>query len=168
MKKLIFVNGTMGVGKTSTCKELLGMLKPSVFLDGDWCWYMNPFKVTDETKQMVENNICFLLNNFLSCTEYENIIFCWVMDQESTINKLLQKLNLTNTEVYKFTLCVSKEVLAQRLKKTIEIGERTSDILQRSLDRLPLYQEMDTTHVDVSKISPVQVAKKIAEFIKKL
>lgn len=165
MKRLIFVNGTMGVGKTSTCKELLGILQPSVFLDGDWCWNMNPFRVTDETKHMVENNICFLLNSFLSCSEYENVIFCWVMHQESIINSLLGRLNLTNVDVYKITLSVSKEALTQRLNRAVENGERTSDVLQRSLDRLSLYQEMNTIHIDVSNISPVQVAGKIIEII---
>lgn len=167
MKRLFFINGTMGVGKTSTCKELLGMLQPSAFLDGDWCWYMNPFQVTDETKHMVESNICFLLNSFLSCSEYENVIFCWVMHQESIINSLLEKLDLTNVEVYKITLFASKEALTRRIKKAIENGERTSDVLQRSLDRLPLYQEqeMHTTHIDVSNISPVQAAKEIVAML---
>ncbi|WP_196600290.1 AAA family ATPase, partial [Pectinatus frisingensis] len=150
-----------------TCKELLGILQPSVFLDGDWCWYMNPFRVTDETKHMVEGNICFLLNNFLSCSEYENVIFCWVMHQESIINNLLKKLNLTNVEVYKITLSASKEALTRRIKKDIENGERTFDVLQRSLDRLPLYQEqkMHTSHIDVSNISPVQAAKEIVAML---
>lgn len=165
MKRLIFVNGTMGVGKTSTCKELLGILQPSAFLDGDWCWYMNPFRVTDETKHMVESNICFLLNSFLSCSEYDNVIFCWVMHQESIINSLLGKLNLTNVDVYKITLSVSKEALTQRLNRAVENGERTPDVLQRSLDRLPLYQQINTIHIDVSNISPVQVAGKIIEII---
>lgn len=165
MKGLIFINGTMGVGKTSTCKELLSLLQPSVFLDGDWCWCMNPFQVTDETKHMVESNICFLLNSFLSCSEYENVIFCWVMHQESIINSLLEKLKLTNVEIYKITLSVSKEALTRRIKRAIENGERTADVLQRSLERLPLYQEMHTIHIDVSNISPNQAAKKIIEII---
>ena len=165
MKRLIFINGTMGVGKTSTCKELLNILQPSVFLDGDWCWYMKPFVVNNETKQMVENNICFLLNSFLSCNEYENVIFCWVMHQESIINDLLDRLNPVNTDVYKFTLSVSKEALAHRLKKAVENNERTAEVLQKSLDRLPLYQNMNTVHIDVSNISPFQAAKKIVESI---
>lgn len=165
MKKLIFINGTMGVGKTSTCKELLGLLQPSVFLDGDWCWYMNPFQVTDETKHMVESNICFMLNSFLSCSEYENVIFCWVMHQEAIINSLLDRLNLTNTDVYRITLSVSEEALTQRLNRAIENGERAPDVLQRSLDRLPLYQKMHTTHIDVSNISPVQAAKEIIKIV---
>jgi broad-specificity NMP kinase len=165
MKRLIFVNGNMGVGKASTCKELLCILQPSAFLDGDWCWCMNPFRVTDETKHMVESNICFLLNSFLSCSEYGNVIFCWVMHQESIINSLLGRLNLTNVDVYKITLSVSKKAFTQRLNRAVENGERTSDVLQRSLDRLPLYQEMNTIHIDVSNISPVQVAGKIIEII---
>lgn len=50
-------------------------LPNSVFLDGDWCWDADPFQVTEETKEMVMQNICCLLNNFLHCTAYENVIF---------------------------------------------------------------------------------------------
>lgn len=164
MKRLIFINGTMGVGKTATCKELLGILPPSAFLDGDWCWCMNPFQVTEETKHMVEENICFLLNRFLACSAYENVIFCWVMHQEAIIDSLLDNLDLTDAAVYKITLVASKEALTRRIQKAIESGERKSDVLQRSLDRLPLYRadRMHTIHIDVSHVSPLQAAQMIA------
>ncbi len=67
----------MGVGKTTVCQIMKSRLCHSVFLDGDWCWDMHPFQVTEETKRMVVENICFLLNNFLRCSAYENIIFGW-------------------------------------------------------------------------------------------
>ena len=67
----------MGVGKTAVCQQLKSDLPNSVFLDGDWCWDANPFQVTNETKAMVTDNICYLLNNFLHCSAYENVIFCW-------------------------------------------------------------------------------------------
>ena len=35
MKTLYLVGGTMGVGKTTTCKALQRLLPNSVFLDGD-------------------------------------------------------------------------------------------------------------------------------------
>ena len=79
MKNLIFINGTMGAGKSSVCAELLKMLPNAVYLDGDWCWNMHPFIVTDETKAMVVQNITHLLQNFLNCSEVKNVIFCWVM-----------------------------------------------------------------------------------------
>ena len=65
MKTLYMIGGTMGVGKTTVCQLLKQDLPNSVFLDGDWCWDASPFQVTDETKAMVTNNICYLLNNFL-------------------------------------------------------------------------------------------------------
>ena len=46
-KHCILINGTMGVGKTTVCKELMQLLPASVFLDGDWCWYSHPFTVTE-------------------------------------------------------------------------------------------------------------------------
>jgi ABC-type transport system involved in cytochrome c biogenesis ATPase subunit len=75
VKNLIIVGGTAGVGKTTTCRELQRILPKNVFLDGDWCWDMRPFVVTEETKAMVESNIAHLLNGFLACSEFENVIF---------------------------------------------------------------------------------------------
>ena len=74
MKTLYMIGGTMGVGKTTVCQQLKQDLPNSVFLDGDWCWDANPFQVTDETKAMVTNNICYLdrkstrLNSSHRCT----------------------------------------------------------------------------------------------------
>ena len=65
MKTLYMIGGTMGVGKTTVCQQLKRDLQNSVFLDGDWCWDASPFHVTDETKAMVIDNICYLLINFL-------------------------------------------------------------------------------------------------------
>ena len=78
MKKLYLIGGTMGVGKTTVSQTLKMQLENSVFLDGDWCWDAHPFQVTEETKEMVLENICAVLNNFLKCSVYDNIIFCWV------------------------------------------------------------------------------------------
>ena len=48
MKHLYIIGGTMGVGKTTVCRILKEKLEGSVFLDGDWCWDMHPFQVTEE------------------------------------------------------------------------------------------------------------------------
>ena len=69
-KKLYIIGGTMGVGKTTSCRILKTKLPFSVFLDGDWCWDSHPFVVTEETKRMVVDNICYLLNNFIKCSAY--------------------------------------------------------------------------------------------------
>jgi hypothetical protein len=165
MKRLIMVNGTMGAGKTATCNELLNIVQPGVFLDGDWCWNMKPFTVTEETKALVLRNICFSLNNFLACSEFENIIFCWVMHEESILDEILSQLSLTDVAVDKFSLILSKEALTKRIGKDILDKKRHADVLSRSISRIALYEKMDTTKIDVSAITAKQAANKIASMI---
>lgn len=82
-KKLIVINGTIGVGKSSVSSKLSKELENSVLLDGDWCWMINPWKVTEENKKMVEENITFLLNQFLKNSGFNHIVFTWVLDYEN-------------------------------------------------------------------------------------
>ena len=167
MKNLIFINGTMGVGKTATSRELQKLLPNCIFLDGDWCWDMSPFIVNDETKKMVIDNISYLLNNFISCSVYENIIFCWVMHEQSILDDVLSRLDKHNCILYKFSLVCSEQALISRITKDIEMGIRTEDVINRSISRLKNYFEMDTEKIDVSKVSAKEAAKIIFGYIKK-
>lgn len=153
----------MGVGKTATCQILKQKLNNSVFLDGDWCWDMHPFQVTEETKRMVIENICFLLNNFIGCSAYENIIFCWVMNQQSIIDDILSRLDTANCNVYSISLICSEQALQARLQKDVDADIRTEDVIQRSIERIPLYEKLNTCKVEVSDITPEQAADSILQ-----
>lgn len=82
MKHLYVISGAMGVGKTAVCQQLKPLLAPCAFLDGDWCWNMEPFTVNKENRTMVMGHIQYLLRGFLQNSGYENVIFCWVLHQE--------------------------------------------------------------------------------------
>ena len=161
MKTLYLIGGTMGVGKTTICRQLKQDLPNSVFLDGDWCWDASPFQVTEETKAMVEDNICHLLNNFLHCSVYENVIFCWVMHQQSIIDGILQKLDTRNCRVQSISLMVDEDTLRQRLKKDVQQGIRTADVIDRSLPRIPMYRQLDTIKIDTVGKTVQMVADEI-------
>ena len=161
MKTLFLIGGTMGVGKTAVCQHMKHMLNNSVFLDGDWCWDANPFQVTEETKDMVLDNICHLLNNFIHCSAYENIIFCWVMHQQSIINGILENLDTEGCTVKVISLVCDEESLKKRLQKDIDSGIRPKDVLGRSIVRIPLYQELNTVKVETSCKSIETIAKEI-------
>ena len=162
MKRLIFVNGTMGAGKTATCRELKKLLPPCAFLDGDWCWDMEPFQVTEETKAMVQENIAFLLGQFLRCPAYETVIFCWVMHQEAIIREL-SRLDTRGVQVRVFTLLPSPAALEAHIQKDVAAGLRVPADYQRSLERLPLYQAMDTEKILTDGLTPAQAARAIAK-----
>ncbi len=165
MKKLIMINGTMGVGKSAVCRQLLKILTPGVWLDGDWCWNMNPFVVTDENKAMVTSNISYLLQSFLRNTGYEYVIFCWVIHQEIIFDQILANLREDDFELYKISLICSEKALAARLQKDVEAGIRNQDIINRSLPRLALYRGMDTQKIDVSDMTAEQAAQEIKQLV---
>ena len=161
MKTLYLIGGTMGVGKTTMCRELKNQLHRSVFLDGDWCWDMNPFVVTEETKAMVLDNITALLGNFLRCSAYDHVIFSWVMHQQSIVDTILGRLDLTDVKVVSVSLVCSREALLQRLYRDVEAGIRQPDILLRSPQRLNLYDSMNTEKIDTSHATVAQAVQEI-------
>lgn len=166
MKNLYLIGGAMGVGKTTTCRELQKILPNNVFLDGDWCWDMQPFTVNDETKAMVQRNIACLLNNFLACSAYENVIFCWVMHMQEIIDEILANLDLNGVNVHAFSLVADEEALTRRIMGDVQAGVRTEDVIARSLAYLPKYAVLNTCKIDTSEISAAEAAQKIAEIIR--
>lgn len=161
MKRLYLIGGTMGVGKTTVCRHLKLELSNSVFLDGDWCWDADPFQVTAETKAMVMDNICHVLNNFLGCSAYENVIFCWVMHEQEIIDSIISKLDVSDCEVNAISLVVDENSLRERLAGDVAKGIRSADVIDRSIARLPMYQHLDTVKIDTSGKTVQQIADEI-------
>ena len=127
-KKLIIVNGVMGVGKTSVCRMLYKELDNSFWLDGDDCWRMNPFTVNEENKTMVLDNIIHILNNYIRNSSSQYIIFNWVIYTDEIMEEILKGLNNSNVEIYKVTLMCSAESLVSRIKGDISKGLRDEEI----------------------------------------
>ena len=153
MKNLYMIGGTMGVGKTTICQKLKQKLNNCVFLDGDWCWDSDPFKVTDETKKMVLNNICFILNQYIKCSAYENIVFCWVMHEQDIINHILNDIDTNNCNIKNISLICDKETLRLRLMKDVEDGIRKEDVIERSINRISLYDNLNTLKINTNNKS---------------
>ena len=161
MKNLILIGGAMGVGKTTTGQILKRKLLNAVYLDGDWCWDADPFVVTDETKKMVIENITALLNNFLACSAYENVIFTWVMHEQAIIDDLLSRIKATNVRVFSFSLVSDRANLINRLMSDVQAGIRKMDVIERSVLRLPLYEKLDTVKIDTTDRNAEETANEI-------
>jgi adenylate kinase family enzyme len=166
-KKLIIVNGTMGVGKTAVCKELNKRLENSAWLDGDWCWMINPFVVNDENKNMVIDNITHLLKNFLDNSSLEYVIFNWVIHVEEIFESILEPLRELEFEIIKITLMCNKEALKNRILKDVKYNLREEDCLDRSVKRLEAYKNMTTNKIDTSSLSVSETVDEIMKLIYK-
>lgn len=164
-KNLVIINGVMGVGKTTISKNLYKKLDNSFWLDGDNCWMMNPFEVTEENKVMVVDNIVYLLNNFIKNSKSKYIIFNWVIHTDEIMENILSKLDTNNLEIYKITLMCSIEKLIKRIKEDIQVGLRDEDNINRSLDKLDSYNKMKTIKIDTSDKSIEQIIQEIKDLI---
>lgn len=161
MKTLYLIGGPMGVGKTTVSRELLKSLPRCAFLDGDWCWTMQPFTVTDKTKAMVMDNITHTLGNYLRCSEFENIVFCWVMHQQQIIEDILSRLPMDGVRAVSVSLVCAPEVLSERIRRDIDAGLRDESSIARALSYLPLYDEVKSIKVDTSVLSAAETAEQI-------
>ncbi|MGN1078697.1 MAG: AAA family ATPase [Alphaproteobacteria bacterium] len=135
---------------------------PCFFLDGDWCWDMVPFTVSEKSKKMVIGNIVYLLNSFLKNPFSETVLFCWVLPDEAIINEITDKLTETSFSKIRISLICSPEILVQRLKQRENIKKET---IERSLAYLPKYQNMNTLKINTDRLSAGQTARQIYKII---
>lgn len=157
MKHVYLIGGPMGIGKSTICNQLNQDLDHSVFLDGDWCWNMDPFVVNQDTKNMVLDNITHCLNNFIHTPGIENIIFCWVMHKQDIIDKIIQKLDTEGVDIHLISLICEKEELIKRML----IDRRDNQTIRKSLQYLELYKGLDTQKIDVTTLDVQKTIDKI-------
>lgn len=157
MKHVYLIGGPMGIGKSTICNQLNQDLDHSVFLDGDWCWNMDPFVVNQDTKNMVLDNITHCLNNFIHTPGIENIIFCWVMHKQDIINQIIQKLDTEGVDIHLISLICEKEELIKRML----IDRRDNQTIRKSLRYLELYKDLDTQKIDVTTLDVQKTIDKI-------
>lgn len=157
MKHVYLIGGPMGIGKSTICNQLNQDLDHSVFLDGDWCWNMDPFVVNQDTKNMVLDNITHCLNNFIHTPGIENIIFCWVMHKQDIIDQIIQKLDTEGVDIHLISLICEKEELIKRML----IDRRDDQTIRKSLQHLELYKDLDTQKIDVTTLDVQKTIDKI-------
>ncbi len=160
-KQLIIINGTMGIGKTTICRSLYQKIQHCVWLDGDWCWMMNPWNFSEENKRMVEKNITFLLRSYLTNPDFDYVIFSWVLHTENIFNIILGRLKDLNFKLKKITLTCSEEALRERMR---DKGEN-EDKIKKSIERLHQYSSMDTDKVDTTHLTESETVDKILSVI---
>ena len=151
----------MGTGKTAVCQIMKQKLPGSVFLDGDWCWDMHPFCVTEETKAVVMDNICCLLNRFLCSPAFQYVIFCWVLQEQKILDEILSRLDTKDCTVHAVSLLCGQEALISRLRKDVARGIRRENVIERSLRYRLLYETLDTVKIDVTEITAEQAADQL-------
>lgn len=163
MKKLIFINGPAGIGKTTTCRKLLSKMNNTAWLESDWCWALNvlPTAFTPETELMVEKNVSFLLRNYLECSLVECIIFNWVLHRKHIFDRVIKNLSDLEYQLITVTLICSEE---EHLRRMVEDG-RDEERIKRSVNYRYLYDGLSNPIIDTTNLSVEETVVRIMEIV---
>ena len=150
MKKLILISGSPCVGKTTVGQHLFEQYENSAYLDGDWCWCVNPFSVKDKRLRNGDKNMSFVLSNYLN-SEFDYVFFTSVVLTDAGIREnILKDITATDYEVISFTLTCTEETLAFRHKQRGGNGEPSYRWLH--LPPYPTDMVINTDNMNIQKI----------------
>ena len=168
-KNLIIVNGAPGMGKTTVCEELAKIIPRNVYLDCDCFMWANPYIVTEETERIRYENITFTTMNYLSCSEYDNVIINWVFVNQNAIDRILNGIDLTNVNVLTYSLVCRFDVWKMRMENDkINLKRKIETTYEKWAKRISdgYYKNIEAKAIDTSEITAKQVAEIIANEIK--
>jgi cytidylate kinase len=154
MKKLIFIHGPNGVGKSTLCKALLASLPNSAWVESEWCRMTNPFAFTEEYIQITERNMTFLLRSYLECSTLDFVIFNYGFHgpRKQIFDNVISNLSDIDYQFVPITITCSYEENKLRMIKDGRDEERIKRALVvRGIYEGLGYPVVDTTHLTVEE-----------------
>lgn len=128
----IIINGSLGVGKTSTSWLLLEQFEKSVMLDMDYLAAVHPSSIFDKPSIEYTYKTTAHLIDFHKKNGYPNFIINYVFENNESLNSMIQKLEAIGEKVFTVRLvCEEKEQLKRILKRNNDSKDWE---LKRSLD----------------------------------
>ena len=160
MKKLILLSGSPCVGKTTIGQYLFEQYNNSAYLDGDWCWCVNPFSVEDKRLRNGDKSMSFILSNYLQ-SEFDYVFFTSVVLTDSGIREnILKNITADDYEVIGYTLTCSEVTLVKRHDERGDEGDTNFFWLH-----LPPYSTDIVIHTDNKSVE--EIAQEMKKYIDK-
>ena len=156
-KKVVILNGSMGVGKTAVGKCIADKIPGTAFIDGDWCMDIHPFIGSHETKAMAVDNILHMIDNYNKCSACKMIVLVWLMDDSKVYESIADGINRIGLDINSVTLICDTETLFRRWKNDNVCQWRTDEWLEVSIKSLPYFNSFDNT-LDTTGLSIEEVA----------
>lgn len=148
MKRVFFLNGPMGVGKSTTGRLLQSALPQAAFIDGDWCFDIDPFVGDGATRAMAADNILHLVGNYGKCPSCQNVVVAWLMDRPEIRESLDAGVKALGLEPFWYTLVCSPQALRSRWEKDGACPWRTAEWLEISLRSLKGFASLPGRQID--------------------
>ena len=161
-KKFVMITGPAGIGKTTVCKELFKRINGCAWLDGDWCWMVNPYPgKTIEQKRYAEKAFGYILNGYFHDDNTKIILFSWLMHSEFMFDLITEQIADKDYDLIKIALvCSDKKIYIERMRKD---GRREEQI--EEADNMRRFYQLNANIIDVADLSVDEMAERIIELI---
>lgn len=151
MKKVIIIFGSPGIGKSTVGKFLYQRIDYCQYVDVDDLWRIHPFEVNDESKKLVEKNVCSLYQAFLDHQRLETLIITWVIPTMDLLQRI--KSWFYHSSLYCYRLVASEDAYLARLNDDGREKNKFEEYLK--INRQNIFEDVktiDTTDVGISQI----------------
>ena len=156
---LIIICGSPCVGKTTVADSLFQSLENSAWLDGDWCWCVNPFSISDPRLRNGDKSMSFVLSNYLN-SGFRYVIFSTVVATFEDIRAaILRDITAKDYDTIGFTLTCTEQTLVERHQQR---GDGNECSFQWLYDRHP-----GDIVIQTDGKTATQIASEIKDIIEK-
>ena len=157
---IIILNGSVGVGKTTTAWALSQSFDKSVMLDGDYIGAVHPFEIYDDVRVAYLYKTLVHLIGFHQAHGYENFVINYVFESPELLAALTGLLERLDSRTYIFWLTCAPEEQRERILRrnteqvTWELGRFTelNTILEAASHYGNIGTQLDTTNKSVAEI----------------
>jgi gluconate kinase len=129
---IIIINGSLGVGKSTTAEELHWKFDKSVCLDGDAIGNVNPFAIYDDDRiDHLYRTLEFLIE-FHQKHGYHNFVINYVFESASSLQDLVDLLRPLDSSIHTYWLTCDKDEQAKRIegRKRDDLGWELSRFIE--------------------------------------
>lgn len=166
MKKLIFVCGPSGIGKSTACRKLCKTMDACALVDSDWCRFMNPFSFTEENKDMVVTNLSTLLLGYLRNSGAKNVIFLYGFHgpRKQLFDRVMALINESGIP-YAFVPMILECGEEENLRRSRADGRDEDHIRYFMAHTRPVYDAYDYHRIDVTALTVEETVERMAEYV---
>ncbi|MFK7801413.1 MAG: hypothetical protein AB8G95_07270 [Anaerolineae bacterium] len=155
---IVIINGSVGVGKSSTSWQLAARFEKSFMLDGDFIGAVHPFEIYDQDRVAYLYKTLAHLIEFHQSNGYTDFVINYVFEEPSQLTRLTDRLGELDKNIHAFWLTCDEAIQTQRvierkpdhdwdLKRFIELNK-----IQRASSLIGFIgREVDTTHLSIGE-----------------
>lgn len=167
MKKLIFVCGASGIGKSTICAKLYKTLNNSAFVDSDYCRMIYPFEFSDELKSIVEDNMATMLINYLRCSTIDNVIFLYGFHgpRKQIFDNIMTRASNTGI-TYEFMPIILECELEENVRRARNDGRDENRIKFGLENSRELYRQYDYPRLDITHLTVDEAVESLTNMIR--